>query len=72
MKLSNNGVQVRKDGVVISSDSYENYICKVNIFPFVYYYTYSLLHTTINIETLYKSGNTNFNITLLLIRQPRQ
>ncbi len=41
-------------------------------FSFVYHYTYSLLHTTINIETLYKSGKTNFNITLLLIRQPRQ
>ncbi len=32
----------------------------MKIFPFVYHYTYSL-HTTINIEILYKSGNTNFN-----------
>jgi len=43
----------------------ELHLYKVKIFPFVYHYTYSLLHTTINIETLYKSGNTNFNITCL-------
>ena len=26
MKLSNNGVQVNEDGIVLSSEEYENYI----------------------------------------------